>query len=165
MEVTTSLVANQIIEYPQTICLSTLDEYNYEAYANVIVKFLLNEVSDKEFNVQRMHNLHVLAEYNRKMYPHQILELSHFVLVHNDFECIDIYIDDHPVVKYTHSYLARRDNLWIIRLSKIPIVIVPDNYVMYFIDTYGINSYNDKLLDGHQIKCLCDGKETKICFQ
>lgn len=70
--------------------------------------------------------------------------------------------------KYCVSDLDMRNEVCDLLTPDISHIGIPDNHKLYFINTYGFDSY-EKIITGSidkkiRIKCLCDDVETEIHF-
>lgn len=151
------------VPHPKTVYFQSVDEYDVIKHKNVLIEFPPGgEVGDREWNIQFMHNSSVLSQYHRKRFPSPPIILCHYVLVPKCSEKIEIYVNDILLNRNRCDELYMRDEiLKVIKPDISSSLELPDDHVVYFIDTFGFNDY---CKDGNTMKCLCDGVETPINF-
>jgi hypothetical protein len=151
-----------MIEYPHTVHLNSLSDFDSRSHRDVLISFPPGgSVGDSTWDIQYYHNSSVLAEYHDKKHPNPPLILYHHIIIPKKSKMIEIYVGDNCLTRESVSMLESRDI--IMNIITPPINKIIDNeHVLYFIDTYGLNSYDD--MYKNKIKCLCDGNEVVIHF-
>ena len=148
------------IEYPEIVHLDDASDFNSIIHKNVLISFAVGGyMADSMRDIQYYHNSSVMAEYHRKKNPKPPLILYHHVVIPKKSKLIEIHIDNICLDRNIANMLNLRNE--IIDMITPPInKTVGDEYVLYFINTYGINSYEYE----YKIKCLCDNNNVNIHF-
>lgn len=167
------------VRFPDTITLESQNDYK-EEYYNKVITYPTGEVGD-----WRYHNDKVWREYYERRNPKPPLIIYHYIIIPRDSKEICIYVDDMILDGYYVIDLGMRNEVCELLTPDISHVDIPINHKLYFINTYGFDSYTkvmtepeyhieqfdenlEKLKESIEkkitIRCLCDDKETKIYF-
>jgi hypothetical protein len=150
------------VRMPDIITLESRDDYKDE-YSNKIITYPTGEVGEWSY-----HNGRVWHDYYKRRNPKPPLIIYHYIIIPKDTREICIYIDDMLLDKYYVRDLYMRNKVCELLTPDISHVTIPTDHELYFINTYGFDSY-EKIIAGSiekniRIKCLCDDVEIEIHF-
>lgn len=150
------------VRIPEIVTLDSQDDYKNE-YDDKIITYSTGDVGN-----WRYHNDRVWHNYYKKRNPEPPLIIYHYIIIPKDSKEICIYVNDLILDKYCVFGLDMRNEVCELLTPDISHVSIPDNHKLYFINTYGFDSYEKIITEPNEkkirIKCLCDDVETKIHF-